>query len=294
MDSKENHKIEKFKRLHEGDCKIDWEHFLIEDEDGALVEEKISPEDAKSMLATWMEEECSCSEYKLADKESCYMYYIYSHEYDVNKYKQYAKQYHYTDDNISFLGLQEMFDNGWAKSPAFIDWKDEMKYCITGNNISNFILGIIEPQTRVDILSYLLKNVEYIFMQDALMSWDNKEYMKKKKLSLKELLERQKEAAKIRKEELTKQAAEQRKQAKEQAKEYSVTFEEIVEYAEQEAGEHQYAIKAMLRYFCLEKTNWNTKAIRNKIHEIGNQTNISIGTNNATVIADSNVDFHSK
>lgn len=294
MESKENQENKKPLRLREEDCKIDWEHFLIEDEDGALVEANISMEEATNMLAEWKKDECSCSEYGLANKESCYMYYIYLHEYDVSKYKQYTRQHNYTDDNISFWGLQAMFNTGWVKSPAFVDWKDEMKYCIMDNNISNFILGINNPQTRVDILSYLLKNVEYIFMQNAAMSWDSKEFMKNKKLSLKELLERQKEAAKIHKQEQTKQAAEKRKQEKEQQKEFSVTFNEIVEYAEQEAGEHQPAIKAMLRYFCLEKPNWNTKAIRNKIHEIGNQTNISIGTNNATVIADSNVDIHSK
>lgn len=258
------------KRLRVEDCRIDWEHFPVKDLDGKMVVENVSPEEAKRRLAEWIEDECSCSEYKLAGKVSCYLYYIYSHGYDEDKYKQYAQQQNYKEDTIAFWGLQEMFDDEWVKSPAFVDWRDEMKYCIDNRNIRNFILGINNPQTRVEILSHLFKNAEYIFMMEIARNFEDRDYLKRKKLILKQLLETQKAAAKIRKEELKRRETEERAKNKTKKEQpiYSLSVEEIIQYVREENPDAAPAIRGMLRYFADEKEGWNNKAIKAMLEPI--------------------------
>lgn len=242
---------EKTKRLRLQDCKIDWEHYPTEEMDGSItIEDKSS--DKEQILHEWMED-CECDEFWKANMQKCRLYHIYSHELDSDKYAVYAQQEHYSDSNIAFWGLSAMFNDGWLKSPAFVDWK-EMWYCVSQRNINNFLSDIYEPQRRVELLTYLIKNAEFIYG----------EWKKEVTPKLKELLETHKAAAKIRKEELKRQAAEERvkNKTKKEKPEYILSVEEIIQFVREENPDAAPAIRGMLRYFADEKEGWNSKVIK--------------------------------
>ena len=242
---------EKTKRLRLQDCKIDWEHYPTEEMDGSITIEDKST-DKEQILHEWMED-CECDEIWKANMQKCRLYHIYSHELDSDKYAVYAQQEHYSDSNIAYWGLSEMFNDGWLKSPAFVDWK-EMLYCVSQRNINNFLLDIYEPQQRVELLTYLIKNAEFIYG----------EWKKEVTPKLKELLETHKAAAKLRKEELKRQAAEERvkNKTKKEKPEYILSVEEIIQYVCEEDADARQVVSRMLRYFADEKKGWNIKAIK--------------------------------
>lgn len=147
-----------------------------------------------------------------------------------------------------------MFNDGWIKSPAFVDW-NAMGYCISFQSIMNFLQEIVEPQTRVDILAYLIKSAELIYGK-----WGKKELTP----ILKDLLETQKAASKVRKQELARQAAEERAKntPRKEKPEYVLSVEEIIQYVCEEDVDARQVVSRMLRYFADEKKGWNIKAIK--------------------------------
>ena len=246
---------EQHKRLRESDCIIDWKHYPVEEEDGSITLEDWSA-NSDRVLREWMEDECSCDAFSLANREKCYMYYLYHRGYDRAKYEEYAKQRKIFDTNTAFWGLTDMINDGWLKSPAFVDWND-MGYCVSQQSIKNFLLEIFEPQQRVVYLSFLIKNAELVYG-----SW-------KKEVTpiLNQHLLRQKAEAENRQKELKRQAAEERaknKQPKEKP-EYTLSVDEIIQYVRNAGSHTASAISDMLRYFAFEKDGWKKDVIKKKL-----------------------------
>ena len=259
------------KRIRDEDCKIDWKtYFVEEDEDGQINQIPFTQQDCERELAQLIEEDCSCDEFSLATQDKCYRYHIYSKEYDLNKYAEYAKYAHYTESNIAFWGLSDMINDGWLKSAAFVDWK-EMAYCVERpQSLKNLLLEINNPTKRVELLQFLIKDADNIFGQ-----W------KKETLPvLRNFLYRQQAAERIAK----KQAAEQRKLAKQERPELVLSVDEIIDYAVNTNPDGAHSIQAMLYYMVLHREGWNSKTVLKKIDSIANtQGTIHIETNNGTI-----------
>ena len=248
---------DKPKRLLASDCHIDWKHFEVEDLDGSMVIEDQSA-DSEKILQSWIEEDCICSEFGLANLDKCYLYFLYSNNYDRHKFAEYAEQRHYTKQNIAFWGFSSMINDGWLKSPAFVNWR-EMGYCVSPMQASlkNLLMDICEPEKRVTLLTYLIKNAEAVYGK-----WGKKEFTP----ALKDMLETHKAAVVVRKQELAKQAAEERKKAKDKQtqQELVISLDEIAEYVNANP-ESAPSIRSMLYYMMLHKEGWNKPAILKKI-----------------------------
>ena len=165
------------------------------------------------------------------------------------------QQQGYTENTIAYWGLERMFNDGWIKSPAFVDWKDfHVFYALPV--IKAFINNVNNAEMRVSILTYFIDNAEYILGK----------YQKKEILpALKNLREIQKEAVKIRKDELAKQKAAQKRKTPKEKPEYILTLEEIIEYVKTKNPESASAIRSMLYDMMLHKEGWNTPTILKKI-----------------------------
>lgn len=250
---------EKPEILTEKDCLIDWKNYPCTDENG-----NDSTFDATEKREEWLQEECGCNEFALVDEEVCYRYYIF--DYDEEKYLQWMKQRHYTKKQISYWGLIKMFNDGWIKSPAFVDWKNVTYFWLT-DQFAQFVKEIEDISVRVEILKHVIANVDYIF--NISRAWERTEYVAK----LKNILNIHKEALKVQKEEEKRKAKEEKTKQKSQKQkpEYILSIDEIIQYVREENPESAYAIRAMLRYFAFEKDDWSNATIRNKIREIDQQ-----------------------
>lgn len=252
---------DKPKSLHLQDCYFDWKHVEVEELDGTTTIEDQSA-DSQKILQSWIEEDCTCSEFGPANLEKCYLYFLYMNNYDRHKFAEYAEQHHHTKQNIAFWGFYAMINDGWLKSPAFVNWK-EMGYCVSPFNASlhNLLMEINEPEKRVALLNYLIKNAEVVYGK-----WGKKEFTP----MLKDMLETHKAAATVRKQELARQAAEERKKAKakQPQPELVVSLDEIAEYVK-DNPESAPSIRSMLYYMILHKEGWNKPAILKKIDAMG-------------------------
>lgn len=217
----------------------------------------ISPED----IAAWKEEDCCCDEEFPADREKCITYHCF--DYDQEKLEQYYRQIYKGEFQprwMAYWGLKEMFNDGWLKTPAYVDWYS-LRSCIWPNAIKEFIHGIYNPQTRIDILNYIIPNLARYIGSDS---------AKENKLLYKELLAESKEALKIRKQELAKEKK-AKGQSKKEKPEYVLTIDEIIQYAKEENPDAASVVRGMLRYFAFEKEGWSNSIIKNKIRSIDNQ-----------------------
>ena len=91
---------------------------------------------------------------------------------------------------------------------------------------------------------------------------------------LKNLLSIQQEAAKLQKEELKRKAAAEKAKNKtpKEKPEYTLSLDEIINYVREENPDSAHAIKAMLRFFAMEKQGWGIQVVKNKIKQIDQQT----------------------
>lgn len=256
------------KRIRKQDCRIDWAHYPAEDENGNPI-----IEDRTEDRNEWLIEDCECDEYRLANQKICFRY--YSFDYEIDKFKQWMQQENYDDSTIAYWGLERMFNDGWIKSPAFVDWKDfHVFYALPV--IKAFINNVNNAEMRVSILTYFIDNAEYILGK----------YQKKEILpALKNLREIQKEAVKIRKEELAKQKAAQKRKTPKEKPEYILTLEEIIEYVKTKNPESASVIRSMLYDMMLHKEGWNTPATLKKIDAMGTK----IVHNGDTIYGDKHV-----
>lgn len=239
---------QKPRRLREEDCLIDWKNHPAEDENGNPI-----VEDWTELRNEWLQEDCECNEYSLGNRERCYRY--YSFDYDENLFKQWMKQHNYTENNIAYWGLERMFDDGWIKSPAFVDWRD-MRIIYSLQSIKTFVENRSNYDTRVAILTYFINNADYLFGHT-----NKQEYLP----SLRNLRDIHKEAAKVYKQEQDRLNAEQRKQAPKEKPEFVLSLDEILEYVKNTNPESAPSIRSMLYYMMLHKEGWNKPAILKKI-----------------------------
>ena len=248
------------KRLTLKDCKIDWKHYpLLENGKQIIVD--------NTHLYQEFLEECECNEIDKADKEACSKYFLL--DYDYEKIQKWMIQEDVRDDVIALWGLYKMFDDGWIKSPAFVDWKqfDFILRCCglyifdRTKDIEQFIQQFQNPEVRVSILTYFKDNINFIIKEK-----DVRKYMLP---AIRDSLITHTAAAKQRKEELKRKAAEEKAKNKKpkEKPEYILSVDEIIHYAKSNP-DAAVAISAMLRYYAFEKEAWFNKTIRDKINEI--------------------------
>ena len=256
------------KRLTLEDCKVDWKHYPIETENGNLI-----TEDFTEKREEWLIWDCECGEDCLADKNICFLY--YRHDYDPEKFKQWMSQEYLDKSTIARCGLQKMFNDGWVKSPTFVDWKDMFLF-FDIDSIKCFIEPISSIDTRIEILKHFIHNLEFLVGQN-----------RKKELhpGLKNLLSIQQEAARLHKEALKQQEKEEKAKnnTPKEKPEYILSLDEIVNYVLEENPDAAHVIRAMLRFFAMEKSGWATAAVKKRIEQIKQQTLIHQTNINAPV-----------
>ena len=255
------------KRLTLKDCKIDWKNHPAEDENG-----NPTIEDWTEHREQWLCEDCECNEYSLANRDCCYLY--YKLDYDPEKFEQWRQQNNYTKNLIAYWGLCRMFDDGWIKSPAFVDWRhfegvlDSIGLYIFWriSDTERFIQEFNNPDDRVAILKHFKDNINFIIKDK-----DTRKYMLP---VFRNLLSIQQEALKLHNEELKQKAAAEKAQNKtpKEKPEYTLSLDEIIKYVREENPDSAHVIRAMLRFFAMEKSGWSTTAVKKRIEQINHQT----------------------
>ena len=250
------------KRLTLKDCKIDWKNHPAQDENG-----NPTIEDWTEHREQWLRDDCECNEYYLANRDCCYLY--YKIDYDPEKFEQWMQQNNYSKNLIAYWGLCRMFDDGWIKSPAFVDWRHfegvldsiGLYIFLRSSDTERFIREFNNLDDRVAILKHFKDNINFIIKDK-----DTRKFMLP---VFRNLLSIQQEALKLHNEELKrKAAAEKAKNKKPKEKpEYILSVDEIIHYAKSNP-DAAVAISAMLRYYAFEKEAWFNKTIRDKINEI--------------------------
>lgn len=255
-------------RLTLKDCKRIW---MTTDEDGKEV--PIPDEDLAQLLPDWREEDCGGSISNKVTRKKAYTYFFY--DYDENKYKQYRDpQGKISDTTYAVWGLIDMFNDGFIKSPAYVNWASYdigfLHLIHNKGNLSFLMEELNSSQLCIDILKYLKSNIRAI----------SKDLAKEMLPHISSLITDYTEKLKVEKAERKEAEKAQKKQEK-QAKpkpEYILSLDEIVAYANEEAGENVGAIKAMLRYFKEEKDGWDNKTVKSIIQSIGKKSE-----NNTTI-----------
>ncbi|MBO4249737.1 MAG: hypothetical protein J5884_00620 [Paludibacteraceae bacterium] len=106
-------------------------------------------------------------QYHLVGTNQCikFMDALYDHDYEMD--------YHYTHDResatqeqIAAAGLALMFNTGWLKEPAFVDWK-QMSYVVYMNDEYNYLYNVFfldkfleeidDPKLKIAIIKHLRK-----------------------------------------------------------------------------------------------------------------------------------------
>lgn len=250
------------KRLTLKDCKIDWKNHPAQDENG-----NPTIEDWTEHREEWLREDCECNEYSLANEDCCYLYYKF--DYDPEKFEQWRQQNNYSKNLIAYWGLCRMFDDGWIKSPAFVDWRHfegvldsiGLYIFLRSSDTERFIREFNNPDDRVAILKHFKDNINFIIKDK-----DTRKFMLP---VFRNLLSIQQEALKLHNEELKRKAAAEKAKNKtpKEKPEYILSVDEIIHYAKNNP-DAAVAISAMLRYYAFEKEAWFNKTIRDKINEI--------------------------
>ena len=254
------------KRLTLKDCKIDWKNHPAKDENG-----NPTIEDWTEHREQWLCEDCECNEYSLANGDCCYRYYKF--DYDPEKFEQWRQQNNYSKNLIAYWGLCRMFDDGWIKSPAFVDWRhfeevlDSIGLYIFWriSDTERFIREFNNLDDRVAILKHFKDNINFIIKDK-----DTRKYMLP---VFRNLLSVQQEALKLHNEELKRKAAAEKAQNKtpKEKPEYTLSLDEIIKYVREENPDSAHVIRAMLRFFAMEKSGWSTTAVKKRIEQINSQ-----------------------
>ena len=264
------------KRLTLKDCKIDWKHYpLLENGKQIIVD--------NTHLYREFLEECECNEIDKADKEVCSKYFLL--DYDYEKIQKWLIQEDVRDDVIALWGLYKMFDDGWIKSPAFVDWNqfDFILRCCGlyifdhTKDIEQFIQQFQNLEARVSILKYFKDNVNFIIKEK-----DVRKYMLP---AIRNSLITHTEAAKLHKEALKQQekAEKAKNKTPKEKPEYIITLDEIINYVREENPDSAHVIRGMLRFFAMEKLEWSTTAVKKRIEQINHQTLVHQTNINAPV-----------
>ena len=186
------------------------------------------------------------------------------------------------DDVIALWGLYKMFDDGWIKSPAFVDWNqfDFILRCCGlyifdhTKDIEQFIQQFQNLEARVSILKYFKDNINFIIKEK-----DVRKYMLP---AIRNSLITHTEAARLHKEALKQQekAEKAKNKTPKEKPEYILSLDEIINYVREENPDSAHVIRGMLRFFAMEKSGWSTAAVKKRIEQINqsmlvHQTNIN-------------------
>jgi hypothetical protein len=143
-------------------------------------------------------------------------------------------------------------------------------------SVKYFIEEIHHYDTRIDILKHFIHNLEFLVGTN-----------RKKELlpGLKNLLSIQQEAARLHKEALKQQekAEKAKNKTPKEKPEYILSLDEIVNYVLEENPDAAHVIRAMLRFFAMEKSGWATAVVKKRIEQIKQQTLIHQTNINAPV-----------
>lgn len=232
------------------------------------------PRYLKDCLLIWEDEEskkdyldfnCGYDVTNPVGVDECANYFMV--DYDIEKLKwlsihadiDYTSKYY-----CAYQGLIKMFNDGWLKSPSNVDWRPFLNYnYIDPHHLDNLLRDINEPQTCVDILNHLIKNVAYINCRMLLPQW-------------KIWLTAYKEEIKSHKAELAQQAAEQRKNTKREKPELALSIDDIIEYAQNVNPDGAHSIQAMLFWAATHKEGWYSASLIKKIDAISKKTDIYV------------------
>lgn len=208
-----------------------------------------------------------CANYFKADYDSYKLEWL-----SIHAEVDYTKNYYCVKE-----GLIRMFNDGWLRSPANVDWKQlfSIRYIDPGH-LDLFLLRINEPQTCVDILNHLIKNVAYLNYRMLVPQW-------------KIWLDAYKEEIKSREKELAKQAAEQKKKSKHEKPELALTVDDIIGYVQNVNSDGAHSIHAMLIWAATHKDGWYSTSLIKKIDTISKKTDVYV-ENNGTLNQNVNSD----
>lgn len=158
------------KRTTLKDCLQDWSHVAVYEGD-RIVYESYSEEEVEDMRK-------KSFLYSVCDRiiqDSCYDYFVY--DYDPDKINQYFKERKWTPQDVQFEGLLKMFNDGWIKSPAYVDWKEGLYFTIDPTHIQNLVMNISNPTMRVQILQFIVDNAEYLLEEQDIEQLPYYEYL---------------------------------------------------------------------------------------------------------------------
>ena len=137
------------------DCLEDWSHYAVQ-EGNRTVYVSSTPEEVEQMR----KESFGYSACERIDQDLCYDYFVF--DYNPDKINRYFDEHKWTTEDIQYEGLLKMFNDGWIKSPAYVDWKEGLYFAIEPRIIENLLMNIYDPTMRVQILQFIVGNAEYI------------------------------------------------------------------------------------------------------------------------------------
>lgn len=148
------------RRLTLEECRIDWNHFPTREVDGTIDYVMITKQEQDA----WKEEDCGYSIVYRVGTDTCVNYFQFG--YDLDKLKQYYEERYWNTEEIAWRGLIDMFNDGWIKSAAYVDWRYELHFCIDEEHVESFLEQIDKPETRMEILQLIVSNAEYILADE--------------------------------------------------------------------------------------------------------------------------------
>ena len=158
------------KRITLQDCLEDWSHVAVHEGDRIVYESYTEEEKEDMRKRSFM--------YSVSDRiiqDNCYDYFVF--DYNPDKINQYFKEHKWTPQNVQFEGLIKMFNDGWIKSPAYVDWKEGLYFSIDPTNIESLLINISDPVMRVQILQFIIDNAEYLLEEQDIEQLPYYEYL---------------------------------------------------------------------------------------------------------------------
>ena len=157
MENEQN--IPRKKRTTLKDCLQDWSHVPFDDGD-KIVYESLTEEEIEDMR----QRSFSYTASERIIQDNCYDYFVF--DYNSDKINQYFKEHKWNEHDVQFEGLIKMFNDGWIKSPAYVDWKEGLYFAIDPTHIESLLLNISNPTMRVQLLQFIVDNAEYLIEDD--------------------------------------------------------------------------------------------------------------------------------
>lgn len=143
------------KRITLQDCLEDWSHVPFYEGDKIVYESFTEEEKEDMRKRSFLYSACD-----RITQDNCYDYFVF--DYNLDKIDQFFKERKWTPQDVQFEGLIKMFNDGWIKSPAYVDWKEGLYFTIDPTHIEILLLNISDPIMRVQILQFIIDNADYL------------------------------------------------------------------------------------------------------------------------------------